>query len=149
MRNQTTFSVPHERGEQLRALARHHRTNTSDMLGEWIDAALADAGLSDTIPGVDISIAPEALFFRAPGFEIGFQARQDAIDVADAMERIAFQGRAWMLMLDSGGTIEIARKGTGVVVTVTDARGECSQSFAPNVIRTIARQLRSVAESYA
>jgi hypothetical protein len=147
MRNQTTFSLPRERGDQLRMLARHHGTNVSELIGTWADQALKDAGLSADIPGVTISSAPDAVYFRGPGFDIGFPARQDAIDAADALERVATRGGAWMTLLGNG-SLEIARQGSGVILIVSDHRGESGNPFAPNVARTLAKQLRAAVTDY-
>ena len=45
-----TFSVSNERGEQLRSLARYHRTDIPELVAAWIDRALADAGLDAPEP---------------------------------------------------------------------------------------------------
>lgn len=45
-----SFSVSPERGEQLRSLARYHRTDISELIETWIDKALADAGLNAPEP---------------------------------------------------------------------------------------------------
>lgn len=50
MANEATFSVSNERGEQLRSLARYHRTPVQELVETWIDRALADAGLNAPEP---------------------------------------------------------------------------------------------------
>jgi hypothetical protein len=49
MRNET-FSVSPEQGEQLRSLARYHRTDIPELIEGWIERALADAGLNAPEP---------------------------------------------------------------------------------------------------
>ena len=50
MTNETPFSVSPEQGEQLRSLARYHRTEISELVAAWIDRALADAELNAPEP---------------------------------------------------------------------------------------------------
>lgn len=143
MRNQSGFSVPRERGDQLRTLARHHGMSASDLVAAWIDRGMEEAGLSANIPGVDISIAPDAISFRVPGFEIS-PTRTEALDMADALDRVATRGRPTMTFIGRG-VVDIGRQGSGIIISVTDERGKLSQTFAPNVARTVAKQLRSAA----
>lgn len=143
MRNQSGFSVPRERGDQLRTLARHQHRSVSDLIAVWIDRAMGEAGLSTSIPGVDISIVPDGLSFRVPGFDMS-PTRQEGLDIADALDSVATRGRPTMTFIGKG-VVDIGRQGSGIIVTVTDERGKRSQTFAPNVARTIAKQLRSAA----
>jgi hypothetical protein len=129
MANQTTFSLPRERGEQLRKLALHHRLNISDLIGVWIDKALAEAGLSEAVPGVQFS----------------FTSRDEANEAAETIERVTDGGMTATMTLIGADWFKVERHGSGI--TLSDDRTKTRQSYALNVARSIARQLRYAAQA--
>jgi hypothetical protein len=139
VRDQTTFSLPIIRGEQLRSIAKHHRLDVSELLGRWIDHGLTEAGLNFCLPGVEITVCDTPkMTVQVGGLALALQSAQDASDVADALEHVArFGGTRGLL---SGSEIlTITRRGDGVIVDIGGAR----KSFSPDLARALARQIRN------
>ena len=74
------FSVSIERGEQLRSLARYHRTEISDLVAAWIDRALADAGLNAPEPASSTMSIEEMLGDLEEGMSADFEKLGDEAD---------------------------------------------------------------------
>ena len=144
MRRSTTFSIPTERGEQIRALAKFNRTSVSGLVSDWIDHEIKIKGLSDKIPGVSTATEGHTATLEMEGLTITFPTKNEAGSFVDAMERVTTRSGVFG-MLVGDDMLSIKRAGSGVVVERNSER----RSFAPNVALMVANQLRAVATNCA
>jgi hypothetical protein len=147
MANKTSFSLPRERGGQLRALAYHHRKSLSGLVADWIERDLQESGLSHCLPDIGIGIGGEHVTFDAGDLALVFATAKDAWDAAEALQRVATRGGGWIHAdREDGGTLSITRVGSGVVIEHMRGTGTTSRrAFAPNVALAVSRQLRGAA----
>lgn len=148
MSNQTSFSLPRERGEQLRQLAFHHRKSLAGLISDWIEAGLAEAGLSASLPDVKIEAGRDQVTLTTPELIVSFATAKDAWDTGESIDRVAKRGGAWVHAdRRDGSMLSITRVGAGVVIELIDRAGAKSRrSFSRDVACAVARQLREAAE---
>lgn len=153
MATAVNFAISRERGEQLRALAKHHGTPINELLEKWILRDITAQGLPDAIPGMDVvTVVDEKTGDRFIHLSIAPlpTVRMSALEahrIADGINDVAFVGGVRAFRTEAGDSMMIFRVGRGVAIEAYADGDEGRQRRATtySVVVDLARQLRRAA----
>lgn len=120
-----SLNVPIERGDQLAALAHDLNLNLGEAIGALLDyAARTGFGGSLTLPGTEVVAKGDHVEIALSGFALRPLTAAQAESFAAELRQTATTPGAAILDLDLPDTIEISRKGAGVVLSVRTGASE-------------------------
>lgn len=143
-----TITLPVERAMQLHALADKLGVTISEAIEELINEQISAGRIPDRLPGFDIDVLSNGVFFHAPRFALPILPPEAIRAIADVLNDVTDGERGKQVDFPRDGTtLAIARRGRGVLLVRTDAKGSTDKhSLTPGMARDLARQLRNAAD---
>jgi hypothetical protein len=144
-----SIKVPIERGQQLAAFADAHGLNMGEAIGALLDhGARTGLGNSQALPGMEVAAKGGHVEIALSGFTLRPLTVVQAESFATGLRKAATTPGAAILDLDMPDTIELSRKGAGVVLSVS-RKGEpgFKRVFACGVVKALAERIEDAARS--
>jgi hypothetical protein len=142
-----SIKVPIERGQQLTAFADAHGLNMGEAIGALLDhGARTGLGNSQALPGIEVAAKGSHVEIALSGFTLRPLTVAQAESFAAELRKAATTPGAAILDLDMPDTIELSRKGAGVVLSVS-REGETGfkRVFACGVVKAMADRIHDAA----
>lgn len=115
----THISLPNERVEQLRMIAKAKNTTIPEVIAGFVRAEIAAGTIPAAVPGIDIAKAGEVITIKAHGFEAEFPASEGPT-LADLLKGSATatadpdRKKRWLEGLAALSGVKVKRAGNGV-----------------------------------
>ncbi|MDX6806436.1 hypothetical protein [Terrihabitans rhizophilus] len=137
--------LPAERGLQLKLIAKDLGVTLTEAIETLINREIEAGRLEDQLPLWDIDVFTDGIIFDAPTFALPKLTAQQALNVANAVDKVIERAEkgGFNLILEGEKVLTIARIGRGI----TFASGEKAESVTVMMAQDLARQLRTAAKA--
>lgn len=115
----THISVPSERAEQLRMIAKSKNMTLTEVLAEFVRAEIEKGTIPAAVPGIDVCKAGTAITIKARGFEASLPLHEGPT-LADLLKDSASatgdpkRKQRWQEELATLSGVKVKRAGNGV-----------------------------------